>query len=115
MTVPALTAAECPLAYNPRRLECLAPGTPAPHSTRRRAERYLSQLSDSFDCACRNLLMSMLRLPGGCIAYVPISPDVMKIPVCAWFGFTGLLRYLVMWGDHPRWSRLGYLVTIRWF
>jgi hypothetical protein len=59
--------------------------------------------------------MSMLRLPGGCIAYVPISPDVMKIPVCAWFGFTGLLRYLVMWGDHPRWSRLGYLVTIRWF
>ena len=41
MTVPALTAAECPLAYNPRRLECPAPGTPAPHSTRRRAERFI--------------------------------------------------------------------------
>jgi hypothetical protein len=33
------------------------------------------------------LLMSMLRLPSGCIAFVPISPDVMKIPFCAWFGF----------------------------
>ena len=50
------------------------------------------------------MLMSMLRLPGGCIAFVPISPDVMKIPFYAWFGFAGLLRYLVMWGDHPRWS-----------
>jgi hypothetical protein len=62
--VPALAAAECPLVDHSRRLECPAPGTPAPPSTRRRDERFLSQLSDSFDCACRNLLMSMLRLPG---------------------------------------------------
>ena len=47
------------------------------------------------------LLMSMLRLPGGCIAFVPISPDVMKFPFDAGFGFACLLRYLVMWGDHP--------------
>ncbi len=51
--------------------------------------------------------MSMLRLLGGCIAFVPISPDVMKIPFVARFGFAGLLRSVVMWGDHPRWSRLG--------
>ena len=53
------------------------------------------------------MLMPMLRLPGGCIVCVPISPDVMKIPFCLWFGFAGLLRSVVMWGDHPRWSRLG--------
>ena len=47
----------------------------------------------------------MLRLTGGCIACVPISPDVIKIPFGAWFGLAGLLRYLFMWGDHPRWSR----------
>jgi hypothetical protein len=33
------------------------------------------------------MLMSMLRLPGGCIAFVPISPDVTKLPFCDWFGF----------------------------
>ncbi len=32
-------------------------------------------------------LMAMLRSPGGCIAFVPISPDVMKFPFDAWFGF----------------------------
>jgi hypothetical protein len=58
------------------------------------------------------MLMSMLRSPGGCIAFVPISPDVMKIPFCAWFGFACLLRYLVMCGDHPRWSRRGYVESI---
>jgi hypothetical protein len=47
----------------------------------------------------------MLRLPGGCIAFVPISPDVTKIPFGARFGLAGLSRYLVMWVDHPRWSR----------
>ena len=56
--------------------------------------------------------MPMLRLPGGCIAFVPISPDVTKFPFGAWFGFAGLLRYLVMWGDHPRWSRRGCLASI---
>ena len=59
-----------------------------------------------------NFLMLMLCLPGGCIASVPISPDVMKIPLGAWFGFAGLLRDVAMWVDHPRWSRLGYLVTV---
>jgi hypothetical protein len=49
------------------------------------------------------MLMLMLRLPGGCIAFVPISPDVMKIPLGAWFGFAGLLRDVAMWVDHPRW------------
>ena len=49
----------------------------------------------------------MLRLPGGCIAFVPISPDVMNIPFCLWFGLAGVSRDAVMWGDHPRWSRLG--------
>ena len=49
----------------------------------------------------------MLRLPGGCIACVPISPDVMKLLFCLWFGLAGVLRDAVMWGDHPRWSRLG--------
>ena len=38
------------------------------------------------------LLMPILRLPGGCIAFVLISPDVMKIPFDAWFGFAGLMR-----------------------
>ena len=57
------------------------------------------------------LLMSMLRLPGGCIAFVPISPDVMKITFDAWFGLAGLLRYLVLWGDHPRWSRRRFQVS----
>jgi hypothetical protein len=33
------------------------------------------------------MLMSMLRLPGGCIACVPISPDVKNLPFDAWFGF----------------------------
>jgi hypothetical protein len=33
------------------------------------------------------MLMSMLRLPGGCIAFVPISPDVRKLLFCTWFGF----------------------------
>ena len=49
--------------------------------------------------------MPMLRLPGGCIAFVPISPDATKILIGARFGLADLLRYLVMWGDHPRWSR----------
>jgi hypothetical protein len=60
-------------------------------------------------------LMSMLRLPDGCIACLPISPDIRKIPFGARFGYACLLRYLVMCGDHPRWSRRGYSVTIRWF
>jgi hypothetical protein len=55
--------------------------------------------------------MSMLRLPGGCIAFVPISPDVTKIPFDAGFGLACLLRYLVMWGDHPRWSRRRFQVS----
>jgi hypothetical protein len=57
-------------------------------------------------------LMSMLRLPGGCIAFVPISPDVRNLPFDAWFGFAGLLRYLVMWGDLPRWSQWGCVASI---
>ncbi len=39
MTVPALIDAECSVACNPRRLKCPAPGTSAPHSTRRRVDR----------------------------------------------------------------------------
>ena len=35
-----------------------------------------------------DLLMPMLRLPGGCIAFVPISPDVTKIPFGTRFGST---------------------------
>ena len=85
--MPALAGAEFPLVYYLRRLECPAPGTPAPHSTLRRAETPFSQLLDSFDCGCRNLLMLMLRLSGGCIACVPISPDVRNLPIDAWFGF----------------------------
>ena len=37
--MPALPDAECRLARNPRRLKCPAPGTSAPHSTRRRVGR----------------------------------------------------------------------------
>jgi hypothetical protein len=59
-----------------------------------------------------HLLMSMLRLPGGCFACVPISPDVTKIPFGARFGFAGLSRDAFLWVDHHRWSRLGHLVTI---
>jgi hypothetical protein len=33
-----------------------------------------------------DLLMPMLRLPGGCIAFVPISPDATKILSGARFG-----------------------------
>jgi hypothetical protein len=33
------------------------------------------------------MLMSMLRLPGGCIAFVPISPDIREIPFGARFGW----------------------------
>jgi len=51
------------------------------------------------------MLMPMLRLPGGCIAFVPISPDVMKLLIAGWFGLAGLSRDVVMWVDHPRWSR----------
>jgi hypothetical protein len=51
------------------------------------------------------LLMFLLHLPGGCIAFVPISPDVTKIPVGAGFGLAGLSRNAVLWVDHPRWSR----------
>jgi hypothetical protein len=58
------------------------------------------------------MLMSMLRSPGGCIACLPISPDDRKIPFCVWFGFTGLLRYLVMCGDHPRWSQWSCVASI---
>ena len=43
-----------------------------------------------------DLLMPMLRSPGGCIAFVPISPDVTKFPFGARFGLAGLLRYLVL-------------------
>ena len=50
-----------------------------------------------------HLLMSMLRLPGRCIACVPISPDVTKILFGARFGFACSLRDAVLWGDHPRW------------
>jgi hypothetical protein len=35
-----------------------------------------------------DLLMPVLRLPGGCIAFVPISPDVTKIPFGTRFGST---------------------------
>ncbi len=35
-----------------------------------------------------DLLMPMLRVPGGCIAFVPISPDVTKFPFGPWFGST---------------------------
>ena len=35
-----------------------------------------------------DLLMPMLRVPGGCIAFVPISPDVTKFPFGAQFGST---------------------------
>ena len=60
------------------------------------------------------MLMLILRLPDGCIAFVPISPDVMKIPFCARFGLAGLSRDVVLWVDHPRWSRRARLVTICW-
>ena len=52
-------------------------------------------------------MLSILRLPGVCIAFVPISPDVRKFSFGAWFGLAGVSRDAVMWGDHPRWSRLG--------
>jgi hypothetical protein len=55
-----------------------------------------------------SMSMSMLRLPGGCIAFVPISPDVTKILITGCFGFAGLLRVVAMWGDHPRWSRRAF-------
>jgi hypothetical protein len=58
-------------------------------------------------------LMLMLRSPGRCIACVPISPDVIEIPFGTWFGYAGLLRDLVMWGDHPRWSRRRFVSSIR--
>ncbi|MFM7189129.1 MAG: hypothetical protein ACKO14_15090, partial [Armatimonadota bacterium] len=51
------------------------------------------------------LLMSMLRVPGGCITCVPISPDVTKLLIAGCFGFAGLSRDAVLWVDHPRWSR----------
>ena len=60
------------------------------------------------------MLMPMLRLPGGCIAFVPISPDVTKIPVGAGFGLAGLSRGAVLWDDHLRWLRRARLVTICW-
>ena len=59
-----------------------------------------------------HLLMSMLRLPGGCIAFVPISPDVGKLLFDARFGLAGLSRDAVMWGDHPRWSLWGFVALI---
>ena len=58
------------------------------------------------------LLMFVVRLRIGCIAFVPIPPDVTKIPFGARFGFAGLLRYLVMWGDLPRWSQWGCVASI---
>jgi hypothetical protein len=59
-----------------------------------------------------HLLMPMLRLPGGCIAFVPISPDVTKLLIHARFGFAGLSRDVVLWGDHPRWSRRVFVASI---
>ena len=52
--------------------------------------RRAPRLRNAF-CFCQ-LLMSMLRLPDGCIAFVPISPDVMKLLFDAWFGF-GIASY----------------------
>ena len=81
-----------------------------------RADRCVHPRPSVTDCLlfCQ-LLMPMLCLPGRCIAFVPISPDVMKIPLGAWFGYAGLLRDLVMWGDHPRWSRRRHVASICWF
>ena len=31
------------------------------------------------------------------------------------FGWARPYRLVAMWVDHPRWSRLGYLVMIFWF
>jgi hypothetical protein len=58
------------------------------------------------------LLMPMLRLPGGCIAIVPISPGDTKIPFRGRFGLAGLSRDAIMLVDHPRWSRRVFYLTV---
>ena len=63
MTVPALPDAECRLACNPRRLKCPAPGTPAPHSTRRRGGR------------CKGLIVGLWDAVS---AHSGMSPDTKK-------------------------------------
>ena len=40
---------------------------------------------------------------------------VRKISLTPRFGWAWRYRLLAKWVDHPRWSRLGYFVTICWF
>ena len=55
--VPALPDAECPVAYKICRLKCPAPGTPAPHSTRRRAATFVRAVDEMLN------LVTAPRLP----------------------------------------------------
>jgi hypothetical protein len=59
--------------------------------------------------------MPMLRLPGRCIVFVPISPDGMKILYGGGSGYAGSSRDAALWVDHLRWSRRGRVALISRF
>jgi len=61
--VPALPDAECSVACNPRRLKCPAPGTSAPHSTRRRVGMFVRAVDEMLDLFTAPLMPLMETNP----------------------------------------------------